>query len=622
MRSALRRLGEGKALRRAIRPWGRIHIERPLPFLVVYRRPSRRNDPDTHRLVLGEASYLLATGHRAGHSGLLELVQGVAATATEAFGAFLLVEVWAAMDDPESDGDSRKRAAFRILRPLGCRLQSTVDVLDWSLGQIRVRGTNALVGVEDAARVSPPSMLPLLTPAKMRDCPWHFIGLEVRPVFRNLSTGEDFPLVRRVLHRGMTRALKRSTFQFIRGSTSLRPAHFHALGRRRVVKAVWAVDRHLAEVSSTFDFLLQVTPVNVDQAWNRFRAGGCEVAPEFVSRPLSVDPALVKRKLYQVPIEEIEDPTLAQLFRDQQVELDRRLTMLGDRGTAQFLYGSLQLYGGVEPSLLATATDLLEEIPPGSREAAPRGALGAREFARLAEEHIEKYRRARPDLAGRVQVRKDLVGLMVSRGVLLVGSSTRIPESRVQALLAHEVGTHVLTYVNGRAQPFRQLYIGLPGYDELQEGLAVLAEYLVGGLSRPRLRLLAGRVKATDMMVEGAGFVELHRELVGKYGFPRRTGFHIAMRVLRGGGLTKDAVYLRGLVALLEYVRLGGGLDPLIVGKVGLQHVPIVEELKWRRVLQPPPLRPLYLDDPAAGQRLEELRKGASALDLAKRRRR
>ena len=323
-----------------------------------------------------------------------------------------------------------------------------------------------------------------------------------------------------------------------------------------------------------------------------------------------------------MPIEEIEDPTLAQLFRDQQVELDRRLTMLGDRGTAQFLYGSLQLYGGVEPSLLATATDLLEEIPPGSREAAPRGALGAREFARLAEEHIEKYRRARPDLAGRVQVRKDLVGLMVSRGVLLVGSSTRIPESRVQALLAHEVGTHVLTYVNGRAQPFRQLYIGLPGYDELQEGLAVLAEYLVGGLSRPRLRLLAGRVKATDMMVEGAGFVELHRERVGKYGFPRRTGFHIAMRVLRGGGLTKDAVYLRGLVALLEYVRLGGGLDPLIVGKVGLQHVPIVEELKWRRVLQPPPLRPLYLDDPAAGQRLEELRKGASALDLAKRRRR
>ena len=33
---------------------------------------------------------------------------------------------------------------------------------------------------------------------------------------------------------------------------------------------------------------------------------------------------------------------------------------------------------------------------------------------------------------------------------------------------------------------------GLTGYDTLQEGLAVLSEYLVGGLSRPRLRLLGG----------------------------------------------------------------------------------------------------------------------------------
>ena len=169
-----------------------------------------------------------------------------------------------------------------------------------------------------------------------------------------------------------------------------------------------------------------------------------------------------------------------------------------------------------------------------------------------------------------------------------------------------------------RAQPFRQLYVGLPGYDELQEGIAVLSEYLVGGFSRPRLRLLAARVLAVHRMVQGADFVEVFRELDRAHDFAQRTAFTVAMRVFRGGGLTKDAAYLRGLVDLLTYLREGGALDPLLVGKLGAEHVPIVEELQWRNVLSDPPLKPRYLDDPAAIDRLEEIRRGVSVLNLVK----
>ena len=616
--SALRRLEEGKPLRRSVRPWGRLHIERQLPFLVVYRRPVNREDPDTFRLVLGEASYLLAPGDRKYHQAVSKLVRGIAATFTEEFGAFLLIEVWSGEDSNGSNGQSDS-AGFKILRPKGCRLRTTVDVLDWGLGQVKVKGSQAEVDVVTGARISPPSMLPLVTAAQTRDLPWHVLGLEVRPVFRDLSTNQDFPLVRRVLHRGIARGLKRTVFEFTRRRTSQRPAHYHALGRRRVVNAVWSVDRLLAEVSNGFDFLLQVTPVNADEAWNAFRRRRFEVVPEFTSRPLPVDPALMKRQLNKVPIERIEDPTLGQLFRDQQTELDRKLTMLGDRGTPQFLYGSLQAYGGVDESLLNLAYDILNRVPSRSRDESPRGAVGAEEFARLAEDHIQQYRDQYPELGARVQLRPDIVGLMVSRGSLLVGASTKVPKARVDALLAHEVGTHIVTYVNGRDQPFRQLYIGLPGYDELQEGLAVLAEYLVGGLGRPRLRLLAARVLATHRMVDGADFVEVFRELDRAHDFAQRAAFNITMRVFRGGGLTKDIVYLRGLVGLLKHLQQGGDLDPLIVGKVGLDHIPVIEELNWRNVLVAPPLRPRYLDDPAAVQRLEELKKGVSVLDLVKR---
>ena len=48
--SALRRLEQGKSLRRRIQPWGRLHIECQLPFLFVYRRPPKRNDLNAYRL--------------------------------------------------------------------------------------------------------------------------------------------------------------------------------------------------------------------------------------------------------------------------------------------------------------------------------------------------------------------------------------------------------------------------------------------------------------------------------------------------------------------------------------------------------------------------------------------
>jgi uncharacterized protein (TIGR02421 family) len=205
---------------------------------------------------------------------------------------------------------------------------------------------------------------------------------------------------------------------------------------------------------------------------------------------------------------------------------------------------------------------------------------------------------------------------MVSHGSLLVGRDARIPAARAEALLQHEVGTHIVTYYNGRAQPFKQLYSGLAGYDALQEGLAVFAEFLVGGLNRPRMRLLAARVVAARSIVDGASFVDAFRQLTRDHGFEKKTAFGITMRIFRGGGLTKDAVYLRGLLELLEYLRQDGNLEPLLIGKIATEHVPVIEELRWRRVLLEPPLRPRFLDAPGAAERLKRARNGLSLLDL------
>ena len=80
--------------------------------------------------------------------------------------------------------------------------------------------------------------------------------------------------------------------------------------------------------------------------------------------------------------------------------------------------------------------------------------------------------------------------------------------------------------------------------------------------------------------------------------------------------MTKDAVYLRGLVQTLKYFADGGGLEPLLIGKIAAEHIPMIRELRWRQVLSEPTLRPRYLSDPEAVARLEQLRSGVTVLDL------
>ena len=217
----------------------------------------------------------------------------------------------------------------------------------------------------------------------------------------------------------------------------------------------------------------------------------------------------------------------------------------------------------------------------------------------------------------RVSLRSDLpAGLMVSGARLLISRSTSTPRGRVEALLSHEVGVHLFTYFAGDAQGLRLFRSGLAGYDGLQEGLAVFAEYLAGGMTVARLRLVAARVVGCAAMLDGAEFPETFRLLRRGQGLAEVPAFDVALRAHRSGGLAKDAIYLRGLLAVLEHLRRGLSLDPFWMGKVAEAHVPALEDLQARGLLTPPPVRPAFLSLPGAAERLAAARGGLSPTDL------
>jgi uncharacterized protein (TIGR02421 family) len=290
--------------------------------------------------------------------------------------------------------------------------------------------------------------------------------------------------------------------------------------------------------------------------------------------------------------------------------------MLRKRGRPDFRLASLELFGRPDAELVALAKRTLSTFPPreGARDASR--CLELNEFLDLARREAAWFGARAPDFPTGIDVRDDLVsGVLVTQGVLCVKSDLRVSLKRAEALIQHEVGTHVLTYFNGSRQRFRLLRSGLAGYGALQEGLAVLAEYLVGGLTRSRVRTLAARVVAVDCLVEDADFVETFRVLTRECGIPPRGAFGIVVRVFRGGGCTKDMQYLEGLRDLLQYLRAGGAIETLFVGKVGLSHIDLIHELALRGIIRAPTVLPRYTEQQDAMERLEACRQ-RTAMDL------
>ena len=602
-------LRDGRPARIDLGDGGRVFVDHAVPVLAVHRSGARPDDDDlraaaeeAHRLVTTQPAYVVASGAEAGG-----VVEAVAAALVEASGDLLVVEVWAPLHEshrPDDPDPFHRRPGFTIYTAANGPSAGTVEALCDALSGVEIAEQGADVTHIETTAVAPPGLEPLRLGGAVH------VGLAVDAVFHNAREGEFYP---RVLDR-VRAALAPALREAVAEAADVPAA---ALGRSRLEPAAVSVDRGLSAVSAQYGFLLQVTPINGDAAWEAFRAGRCERAPELLYRPLTFDPDAVRRDLFALPLDAVEDVTVQALLRECRDETEAHVRMILDVGTPQFLPGSLRAYGAPDDGLVALACDVIGLL--NARPAPTEGGavVGATAFAAAARAELEHYH-AQSDLVPvEVEVRDDIPGsLMVSSGRLLVGSATQLDAERVDALLAHEIGTHVLTYANGRAQPLGQLRDGLAGYQDLQEGLAVLAEWLVGGLTAGRFRTLAARVLGADALVQGADFVETFRLLVDTAGLGDRAAFVVALRLYRGGGLTKDMVYLRGLRDLLAHLERGGPFWPLFVGKLALRHLPAIEALAARGVLRPAPLRPRYADDPDALARLDRAGRGLSVLDL------
>jgi uncharacterized protein (TIGR02421 family) len=597
-----RRLSRGGRVVRALPHGGRMMIDRPLPFLCIHRTNQDAYEAGVDQIVRAQTAYLRVSSRPEAADEVRALIGAVAGAVAKVSPAFLLLELWAA--DPQENSKT-----FKVLAPIN-NAPETAAELEKGMQEIVSRWRGAKLEMIDTHDRHPPHAAPLFTLEQLKKEGMLLIGIEVPQLYRG-ADGELSRIALRRLRDRFTDVIKRTVHAFARVQAPQRYEHHLVLGRTRFSRLAINIDKALAKISGSFDLLLNVSPVNTEEAWHEFRQDHYQKKPDLHYRLIAVDPEKIKRDLHNLRIDEMEDSTLQAIFRSKRNELDTQVTLLSERGRRQFLYSGLRLYGGVDEEILAQARNILGAADALTPDSAPK--IPAPQFMDMIREELAHYAPHFPKTPLEVRISSEIPGIMVSKNVVLLGERFTVDPAHAQALLHHEVGTHILTYANGQRQPFHQLYVGMAGYEELQEGLAVLAEFLSGGLGPARLKLLAGRVVAVHALIQGASYVDCFNLLEKEHHFAPRTAFNITTRVYRGGGLPKDAIYLKGLHKLIAHLDGSAeGLGLFFTGKFALPHLSLIQDLHHRGVLKEP-IPPRYLTG-AALERVKLLRKG---MDLA-----
>jgi uncharacterized protein (TIGR02421 family) len=139
-----------------------------------------------------------------------------------------------------------------------------------------------------------------------------------------------------------------------------------------------------------------------------------------------------------------------------------------------------------------------------------------------------------------------------------VRSSTCFAPHDIKQLIEHELMVHILTIQNGRKQPYKCLGLNSPRTTCTQEGLAVFAEFITSSIDISRLHRISARVKAIQMAIDGANFIEIFKFFLDQEQ-NEFEAYNSAARIFRGGDVnggvvfTKDLTYLKGFVEVHHF---------------------------------------------------------------------
>ena len=381
---------------------------------------------------------------------------------------------------------------------------------------------------------------------------------------------------------------------------------------------LWSANVHGSEyLKRISDEIVQAQrPIRILKAINwdtkvheRFFADRAVLLPRPEYRPLEFDAAEKVKELQALRRRIRGRSEVEQLLRRKCDEFARVVEMLAARGTPRFHELSVEIYGGPRDRYASDRrVDNLEIArlwaarPRAHHEDATVGSAEARS---LIEEIV--HAAVGPTVKVKESTRLTANAAAGATSIAVKKGAFFTPK-QVRALAHHEGLWHVLTSLNGYAQPvLNVLGVGLPRFTESQEGGGILAEFLTGNLTDDRFRELGERTIAVDMAAQGADYLQVFDYLCER--FPERKAAQMAERVFRGGVLeggapfTKDAVYQKGYCRVWNFLRAAFDhgdtalVTAFFVGKLSVDEAPLVRDLVAEGLLVPPVHLPAWFRD-------------------------
>ncbi|MGI0117342.1 flavohemoglobin expression-modulating QEGLA motif protein [Zooshikella sp. RANM57] len=438
------------------------------------------------------------------------------------------------------------------------------------------------------------------------------IPTEIKKVFMDEKSGELYPLVLQSLSEGMKHTVVDTAAFFARRFTQKKQAKRKHMLASLVDPAIKRVDRALYQLAKGVSTLHYVNPINIAHEMKRFFSHRTNYQPEFTYRQLAMDPYLLREKLYRLPVDEIRDAGIQQLYREVIDTISMKVDLLVSIGTERFIYNSLRYYGEPGKQDIDNARFLL--YAPAIAEQEENSAFDAEQMRDILHEKAVAW-----GLNCKVETSSRLVAAaMVSNGrrALLVRKDAKVTATELQALAHHELGVHMVTTLNAGLQPLKVFSLGLPDNTLTQEGLAILSEHLSGNLTLKRLKMLALRVLAVEQMLLYRDFRHTWLYLTEEHHMKSDDAFRLTTRVHRGGGFTKDYLYLQGLCQALQ-LHKKQPIRNLFIGKTGFRFLPIINEMIERGMAKKPEWLPEFLSAPVeAGPVMDYLLQSIQPFDV------
>lgn len=409
------------------------------------------------------------------------------------------------------------------------------------------------------------------------------LATEIKKIYINEQTGEQYPVVMTALQQALKKAILNSSSYFAKKHTNLTIKRKSSLLSSELTKSLQDIDKQLFNTVRNFEILNFINPINLEQEKRRFIKSRYLKNPEFRYRQIIMDPFLFKRKLYQIPVENIRDINIQLLYKDVIRAYTDKIDLLATIGSNTFVYNSLRYFGEPSERDVNNANFLLHTPDVENSDG---NVIKIEEARKWFYKEIKSY-----GFETKVEITKNIVSKVLvlnSKKLIRLRKDATFDTTSLSALLNHEIGVHMVTTINARMQPLRVLQAGLPVNTLTQEGLAIMSEYLSNNLSVFRLKELSLRVLTVKNFLNGFDFRQSFEFLMDTKLLNENEAFYMTARIYRGGGFTKDYLYLKGFRYILNYYKQGNGLEKLLLGKVSLSHVGILNELVERRILLAP----------------------------------